>query len=46
MATQEDEYYTNLLETMIEHNDRHDVQLSNKNLRQSVITIIAETEEE
>ena len=36
MATQEDEYLADLLETIIEHNDRHKVPLSNEKLLQSV----------
>ena len=43
MATQEYEYYTNMLETIIEHNDRHNVSLSNEKLRQAVRTIMAKT---
>ena len=43
MATQEDEYYTNLLETIIEHNDRHNVPFSNENLLKPVSIIVAET---
>ena len=32
MATQEDEYHTDLLETIISHNDRQNVPLSNEKL--------------
>ena len=46
MATQEDEYYTYLLEDIIEHNDRNDVPLSSEKLWQAVSKIMAETEEE
>ena len=42
MATQEDEYYTDLLETIIDRNDRHKVPLSNEKIRQVVSAIIAE----
>ena len=46
MATQEDEYLADLLETIIEHNDHHKVPLSNEKLLQLVSVIVAETEEE
>ena len=45
-ATQEDEYLVDLLETIIEHNDRHETPFSKQRLRQVVNTIVAETEEE
>ena len=44
MAAQEDEYYTNLLETIIENNYCHNVPLSKENLLQAVSTIMTETE--
>ena len=34
------------METIIDHNDRHNVPLSNENLRQAVSRIMSETEEE
>ena len=46
MAPQKEEYYKNLLETMFEHNDCHNVTFSNEKLRQAVSKIMAETEEE
>ena len=46
MATQEEEYYTDMLGTMIEHNDRTNIPLSKEKLRQSINTIVEETEEE
>ena len=46
VATQEDEYYTNMLETIFEHNDLHNVPFYNEKLWQSVSTIMEETEEE
>ena len=46
MATQEDEYYTYLLEDIIENNGRNDVPLSSEKLWQAVSKIMAETEEE
>ena len=45
MATPRDEYYTNMLETLIDHNDRHNTPLSSEKLRQSVSRVLAETEE-
>ena len=45
MGTQEEEYYTDLLETMIEHNDRSNTPLSKEKLRKVINTILAETEE-
>ena len=44
MSTQEEEYYRNMLETIIEHNDRHNVPFSNEKLRQPFSIIVAETE--
>ena len=46
MATQEDEYYMDLLENMIEHNFRTKTPLSKEKLQQEINTIVAETEEE
>ena len=40
MATQEEEYYTDLSETMIEHNDRTKTSLSKEKLRQEINTIV------
>ena len=45
MATQKEEEYTNLLETIIYHNDCYNVPFSNEKLRQAVSTIMSETEE-
>ena len=41
MATQEEEDYTDLLETMIEHNDRKKTPFSKDKLRQVINTIVA-----
>ena len=38
--------YMTLVETLIDHNDCHNVPFSNENIRQSVSTVMAETEEE
>ena len=46
MATQKEEYYTDLLETMIEHNDRSKTPLSKEKFQQAINTIVAETEDE
>ena len=43
MATQIEEYYTNLLENIIDHNDRHNAPLSNEKLQELVSAIIAKT---
>ena len=43
MATQEYEYLAYMLETIIEHNDRHKIPLSNEELQQVVGMIMAET---
>ena len=45
MVTQEEEYYTDLLETMIEHNDLTNTPFPKKKLRQAINTIMAEMEE-
>ena len=46
MATQEEEYYTDMLETMIEHIYRTKTSFSKEKLLQVSNTIVAETEEE
>ena len=46
MATPRDEYYKNMLETLIYRNDRHNAPLSSENIWQAVITVMVETEEE
>ena len=45
-ATPRDEYYTNILETLIYHNDRHNAPLSSEKLRQEFSIVMEETEEE
>ena len=46
MATPKDKYYIKLLKSVIEHNDHQNVALSNDNLRQAIIKVVAETEDE
>ena len=46
MATPRDEYYKNMLETLIYHNDRHYAPLSSEKLQQAVSRVMEETEEE
>ena len=46
MATPKDKYNTNMLEILIDHNDRHNVTLSNEKLQQAVSIVMAEMEEE
>ena len=46
MDTPRDEYFTDMLETLIDHNDRHNAALSIEKLRQAVSIVMAETEEE
>ena len=45
MANQKEEYYTDLLETMIEHNDRSKTPLSKEKLQKAINTVVAETED-
>ena len=46
MAAQEYEYFMNLLENIIKHNDCHNVPLSNEKLQKAVSSIMSEMEEE
>ena len=46
MATMKYKYYTKILETLVDYNDRNNAPLSNENIRQSVSRVMAETEEE
>ena len=46
MDTPRDEYHTNILEIIIDHNYRHNAPLSSEKLRQAVIIFMTETEEE
>ena len=44
--TPRDEYYTKMLETIIDHNDRHNAPLSSEKILESVSGVMAETEED
>ena len=46
MAAMKDKYFEKILETLVDHNDRHNAPLSNEKLRQAVSKVVAETEEE
>ena len=46
MDTQKEEYYMDLLQTMIEHNDRRKTLFSKEKLRKAINMIVSETEEE
>ena len=46
MATTKEEYYTKMLETLVEYNIHNNTPLSNEKLRQAVIKVMAENEEE
>ena len=46
MATPRDKYYTKMLETLVDCNDRNNVPLSNEKLRKEISKVMAETEEE
>ena len=45
MANRRDEYYRKMLETLIDHNDRHNESLPSEKLQQAVSRVMAETEE-
>ena len=46
MATTKEKYYTNMLYTLVDYNDRNNAPCSNEKLQQEVIKVVAETEEE
>ena len=46
MATPRDEYYTNMLETLVNYNDLNNGPLSNREIQQSVRRVMTEMEEE
>ena len=46
MATTKQKYYTKILETLVDYNDRNNAPLSNENLRKAVSKVMEETEEE
>ena len=41
MSTTKDKYFEKILETVVVHSDRHNVPLSNENIRQAVRKFIA-----
>ena len=46
MDTMKDKYFEKILETLVNHNDRHNAPFSNENLWQAIIKVMVETEEE
>ena len=46
MATTRDKYYTKMLETLVDYNDRNNAPLSNEKLWQSISKFMSETEAE
>ena len=46
MATSREEYYTKMLDYLLDHNDRHGKPLSSKQLQEAVSRVMVETEEE
>ena len=43
MTTAIEEYYTKMLDSLPDHNDRHITPLSSKKLQETVIRVMAET---
>ena len=46
MYTPKDIYFDNILETLVNHNNRHNAPFSNENLRQAISIVVSETEDE
>ena len=46
MDNAREEYYSKMLDSLINHNDCHDTPFSSKNLQEAVSRVTAETEEE
>ena len=46
MATEDNEYFMDILDTLTEYKDRHGQQLSSENLREAVFRVMYEVEEE
>ena len=46
MATPKEEYYSKMLETLVNYNDRNNGLFSNEKIQQAVSRVMAETEEE
>ena len=45
MATERDEYFTEMIDHLNKYNDRHSQRLSSKNLKEDVLQVIEEEEE-
>ena len=46
MSTTKEKYYTKMLGTIVDYNDRNNAPLSNDKLRQAVSKVMEDTEEE
>ena len=46
MATEDNEYFTDILDTLNKYQDRHGQRLSNKKLKEAVLRVMDEEEEE
>ena len=46
MATEENEYFTEIIDTLNKYQDRHCQRLSSKNLKEAVLPVMDEEEEE
>ena len=46
MATPREKYYTKILETLVDYNDRNNAPLSNEKLQKAISKFMEETEEE
>ena len=46
MATEGNEYFTDILDTLNKYQDRHGQRLSSKNLKEAVLRVMDEEEEE
>ena len=45
IANVREEYYTKMLDSLLDHNDCHGTPLSSKNLQEAVSRVMSETEE-
>ena len=45
-ATEREEYHTKMLDSLLDHNDRHVTSLSSKSFQEAVIRVLTETKEE
>ena len=46
MATEDNEYFTDILDTLNKYQDRHGQRLSSKNIKEAVLRVMEEEEEE